>query len=177
MASVDYTGLYGPLAEKGRPRITTRNTGSLQFADRRVDYGYLPAAHTNGDLVRSFPRREPARCRWTGVQRYSWPLLDWRNGAWLGGLAKAHEKLVAMVKPETRIIPSHGPVIDGATPARHHRMYADFHEKMVVFQNRGDDSGDCIAQRPLREHEAIFGDPAAFITGSLQSLNLAYSPD
>lgn len=176
VASVDYTGLYGPLAEKGRPRITTRNTGSLQFADRRVDYGYLPAAHTNGDLYVHFP---DANLLVAGgpVCSDSWPLLDWRNGAWLGGLAKAHEKLVAMVKPETRIIPSHGPVIDGATLARHHRMYADFHEKMVVFQNRGYDSGDCIAQRPLREHEAIFGDPAAFITGSLQSLNLAYSPD
>jgi hypothetical protein len=82
-----------------------------------------------------------------------------------------------MAKPETRIIPAHGRPIDGSELRRHHQMYAAFHEKMVGFQNKGYDSGDCIAQRPLREFEPIFGDPAAFIQGSFQSLNLAYSSD
>jgi cyclase len=176
VASVDYAGLYGPLNEKGRPGITTRTSASMAFAGQRVEYGYLPAAHTNGDLYVHFP---DANLLVAGgpVNSESWPLLDWRNGAWLGGLVKAHEKLVSLVKPEMRIIPAHGPVIDGATLARHHQMYAAFHEKMVVFQNRGYDSGDCIAQRPLREYESIFGDPADFIRGSFHSLNLAYSPD
>lgn len=176
VASVDYAGLYGPLHEKGLPRVTTRTTGSLQFAGARVEYGYLPAAHTNGDLYVHFPDAD-VLVAGGPVCSDSWPLLDWRNGAWLGGLVKAHEKLVTRVKPETRIIPAHGPVIDGVTLARHHQMYAAFHEKMVVFQNRGYDSVDCIAQHPLREYESIFGDPADFITGSFQSLNLAYSPD
>ena len=30
-------------------------------------------------------------------------------------------------------------------------MFAAFHEKMVVFLNKGMDSGDCIAARPLKE--------------------------
>jgi glyoxylase-like metal-dependent hydrolase (beta-lactamase superfamily II) len=176
VASVDYTGLYGPLTEKGRPRLTTRTTGTLEFAGHHVEYGYLPAAHTNGDLYVHFAA---ANILVAGgpVCSESWPLLDWRNGAWLGGLVKAHEKLVALVKPDTRIVPANGRVIDGATLRRHHQMYAAFHEKMVAFQNKGYDSGDCVAQRPLREHEANFGDPAAFIEGSFKSLNLAYSPD
>jgi glyoxylase-like metal-dependent hydrolase (beta-lactamase superfamily II) len=176
VASIDYTGLYGPLTEKGRPRLTTRTTGTLEFAGQPLEYGYLPAAHTNGDLYIQFPA---ANLIVAGgpVCSESWPLLDWRNGAWLGGLVKAHEKLVSLAKPETRIIPAHGRPIDGAELRRHHQMYAAFHEKMVGFQNKGYDSGDCIAQRPLREYEPIFGDPAAFIQGSFQSLNLAYSPD
>lgn len=176
VASVEYTGQQGPLSEQGRPRLTTRTKATLEFAGRVLEYGYLPAAHTNGDLYIHFP---DANILVAGgpVCSESWPLLDWRNGAWLGGLVKAHEKLVALVKPDTRIIPANGRVIDGATLARHHQMYAAFHEKMVVFQNRGYDSSDCIAQRPLREHEAIFGDPAAFVAGCFHSLNLAYSPD
>ena len=176
VASIDYTGLYGPLTEKGRPRLTTRTTGTLEFAGHHVEYGYLPAAHTNGDLYVHFP---DANLLVAGgpVCSESWPLLDWRNGAWLGGLVKAHEKLVALVKPDTRIVPANGRVIDGATLQRHHQMYAAFHEKMVVFQNKGYDSGDCIRQRTLRDNEPIFGDPAAFIEGSFRSLNLAYSPD
>ena len=55
VASVDYAGLYGPLAENGRPGYTTRTTGTLTFAGQPVEYGYLPAAHTNGDLYVHFP--------------------------------------------------------------------------------------------------------------------------
>jgi glyoxylase-like metal-dependent hydrolase (beta-lactamase superfamily II) len=176
VASIDYTGLYGPLTEKGRPKLTTRTTATLEFAGHPLEYGYLPAAHTNGDLYIHFP---DAKLMVAGgpVCSESWPLLDWRNGAWLGGLVKAHEKLLSLVKPDTRIVPATGRVIDVTELRRHHQMYAAFHEKMVLFQNKGYDSGDCIAQRPLREFEPIFGDPAAFIQGSFQSLNLAYSPD
>ena len=121
---------------RGR-RSTTRTT---RFAARspasRVDYGYLPAAHTNGDLYIHFPEANVHRGRWP-VCSESWPLLDWRNGAWLGGLVEGARETGR--NGETRNPDRSGqrPVIDGATLARHHRMYADFHEKMVVFQNKG----------------------------------------
>jgi len=176
VASVDYEGLYGPLKPEGRPTITTRTTGALDFAGQRVQYGYLPAAHTNGDLYVHFPA---ANLLVAGgpVQSESWPLLDWRNGAWLGGLVRAHESLAALAKADTRIVPANGRVISGADIKRTHQMFAAFHEQMVVWQNKGWDSGDCIRARPLRDYEAQYGDPAPFIHGAFQSLNLAYAPD
>jgi len=176
VASVDYDGLYGPLTEKGRPTVVTRSKGWLDFAGRHVEYGYLPAAHTNGDLYIHFPEQN-LLVAGGPVCSESWPLLDWRNGAWLGGLVKAHEKLVSLSKPDTRVVPANGKLIDGIDLRRQHQMYAAFHQKMVVFQNKGMDSNDCIAARPLKDHEAQFGDPAKFIYGAFQSLNLAYSPD
>jgi glyoxylase-like metal-dependent hydrolase (beta-lactamase superfamily II) len=176
VASVDYEGLQGPLPAAGRPTRTTRTADQLTYAGHPVQYGYLPAAHTNGDLYVHFPQHN-VLVAGGPVGSDAWPLLDWRNGAWLGGLVKAHEKLAALVKPDTRVVPAHGRVMDGATLRSHHALYVAFHEKMVLFQNRGYDSGDCIAQQPLKEHEPIFGDPAAFIAGAFQSLNLAYSPD
>ncbi len=176
IASIDYDGLYGPLTEKGRPSIVTRTTGSMEFHGQPVEYGYLPAAHTNGDLYIHFPA---ANILVAGgpVNTEAWPLLDWRNGAWLGGLVKAHEKLVALAKPDTLIVPSNGRVITGAQLKQQHQMYAAFHEQMVVYQNRGFDSGDCIAAKPLAAYEAQFGDAGKFVYGAFQSLNLAYSPD
>jgi cyclase len=176
VASVDYEGTYGPLATAGRPTKTTRTSGSLAFAGKQVDYGYLPAAHTNGDLYIHFPE-DNLIVAGGPVCSQSWPLLDWRNGAWLGGLVKAHEKLANMAKPDTRIVPANGLMLTGAEQKRQHEMFAAFHEKMVVFLNKGMDSGDCIAARPLKDHEAQYGDPKAFIHGVFQSLNLAYSPD
>ncbi|MEJ0100023.1 MAG: MBL fold metallo-hydrolase [Pseudomonadota bacterium] len=176
VSSVDYEGLYGPLAPAGRPTKTTRTAGSLDFSGHHADYAYLPAAHTNGDLYIHLPE---ANLLVAGgpVQSRSWPILDYRNGAWLGGLVKAHEKLAALVKPDTRVVPANGPLLTGADITRQHAMFAAFHEQMVGFQNKGFDSGDCIAARPLRDYEAQYGDATAFIRGAFFSLNLAYSPD
>jgi cyclase len=176
VTSTEYDGLYGPLTEKARPSIVTRTTGSMEYHGQPVEYGYLPAAHTNGDLYIHFPA---ANILVAGgpVCAEAWPLMDWRNGAWLGGLVKAHEKLVALVKPDTRIVPANGRVLTGVELKQHHQMYAAFHEKMVVYLNRGFDSGDCIADKPLKAYEGQFGDAGKFIYGAFQSLNLAYSPD
>lgn len=176
VASVDYEGLYGPMAPAGRPVKTTRTGGELAFAGTTVRYGYLPAAHTNGDLYIHFPEAD-LLVAGGPVASESWPLLDWRNGAWLGGLVRAHETLVKLVNDDTRVVPANGRLLTGAELKAHHERFAAFHEQMVVFQNRGYDSGDCIAQRPLKDHEAQFGDATDFIRGAFHSLNLAYSPD
>jgi cyclase len=176
VASVDYEGLYGPLPPVARPNKTTRTSGSLTFAGQQVNYDYLPAAHTDGDLYIHFPDTN-VLVGGGPVGAQAWPLLDYRNGGWLGGLVKAHEKLAALVKPDTRIVPANGRLLTGTELQRHHEMYAAFHEKMVVYLNRGFDSGDCIADRPLKAYEDQFGDPAGFIRGAFRSLNLAYSPD
>ncbi len=39
VSSIDYAGLYGPLAAAGRPTKTTRTTGSLELAGHHVEYG------------------------------------------------------------------------------------------------------------------------------------------
>lgn len=176
VASVDYEGLYGPLPPEARPTKTTRTSGSLSFAGQAVEYGYLPAAHTDGDLYIHFPEVNLVAAGGP-VCADAWPLLDYRNGAWLGGLVKAHEKLAALVKPNTRIVPANGRLLTGAEMPRLHDMYAAFHERMVGYLNKGFDSGDAIADRPLRAFEGQFGDPTAFIHGAFISLNLAYSPD
>jgi cyclase len=176
IASVDYEGLYGPLPPMARPTKTTRTGGSLTFAGQPVEYGYLPAAHTDGDLYIHFPQANLVAAGGP-VCADAWPLLDYRNGAWLGGLVKAHEKLVALVKPDTRIVPANGRMFTGAELAHHHEMYAAFHERMAAYLNKGWDSGDAIADHPLQAFEAQFGDPTAFIHGAFMSLNLAYSPD
>ncbi len=176
ITSVDYEGLYGPLAVAGRPTVTTRTNGAIKFGPHQVEYGYLPAAHTNGDLYVHFPEADIIVAGGP-VQSESWPLLDYRNGAWLGGLVKAHEKLAKLATGQTRIVPANGRVLSGTDIQDQHAMFAAFHEQMVVWQNKGWDSGDCIAARPLKNFEERYGDPAPFIRGAFLSLNLAYSPD
>ena len=176
IASVDYDGLYGPLPPRARPTRTTRHEDAIDFARHHVAYGYLPAAHTNGDLYVHIP---DADLLVTGgpVCSESWPVLDWRNGAWLGGLVRAHEKLASLARTGTRIVPANGRLLSADELKRQRDLFAAFHDRMVGFQNKGMDTGDILAERPLKDYEAQYGDPASFIVGAFRSLNLAYSPD
>jgi cyclase len=174
--SVDYEGLYGPLPEKARPTKTTRDKGSLVFDGLHVDYGYLPAAHTDGDLYIHFPERN-LLVAGGPVSAERWPLLDFRNGGWLGGLVKAHETLASLVKPDTRIVPANGRLLTGADLARHRDIYRQLHEQLFVYFSKGFGASDVVAARPLKEHEKDFGDATAFLKGAYRSLILAYLPD
>ena len=55
VSSSTFEGRREPLPEAARPSETTRAEGSLELGGRKVDYGYLPAAHTDGDLYVHFP--------------------------------------------------------------------------------------------------------------------------
>jgi len=174
--SVDYEGTYGPLPEKAWPTKSTRDKGSLEFAGQHVDYGYLPAAHTDGDLYVHFPERS-LLVAGGPVCAERWPILDIRNGGWIGGLVRAHETLAALVKPDTRIVPANGRLLTGVDIARHRDMYQQLFKQLFVYLNKGFGPTDVIAARPLEEHEDELGDPAAFLEGAYRSVFLAYVPD
>jgi cyclase len=87
-ASVLFTGRLAPLAPAGRPTKTTRGDGSMEFAGQSIDYGYMPAAHTDGDIYVQIPKLNLLAAGGV-VSAQGWPLLDYRNGAWLGA-ASAH---------------------------------------------------------------------------------------
>ena len=87
-----FEGSYGPLPEKARPTKTTYNTGSLQFAGEAVEYRYLPAAHTNGDLFIHFPRRNVIVAGGP-VAADHWPVIDYQNGGFMHGFLRSYEIL------------------------------------------------------------------------------------
>src|SRR5262249_16814457 len=104
--------------EKARPKAaqpieTFRNTGSLKAADEQIEYGYLPLAHTDGDIYVFFktsnvlavgdvasPLRDPA--------------LDYFTGAWIGGRLDAMDTILKLSNEQTRIVPASGHVMTRA---------------------------------------------------------------
>jgi glyoxylase-like metal-dependent hydrolase (beta-lactamase superfamily II) len=174
--SVTFEGRRPPLPEAARPRQTTRGDGSLEFAGQKIDYGYLPAAHTDGDLFVSIPKMNLIAAGGV-VAADAWPLLDYRNGAWLGGRVRALERLAELVTPDTRIVPSHGRLMTGRDIVRQRDMYRELFVTMIGYLNMGLGPEDAAARRPLARHEAEFGDASAFVHGALRSMMLAYVPD
>ena len=96
-----------------RPAETFQTTGSLRAGGEQIDYGYLPLAHTSGDIYVFFktsnvlavgdvasPVRDPA--------------LDYFTGAWIGGRVEAMDIILKLSNEQTKVVPSYGPVMSRA---------------------------------------------------------------
>jgi glyoxylase-like metal-dependent hydrolase (beta-lactamase superfamily II) len=176
VSSVTFTGRRRPLPEAARPTKTTRGDGSMEFAGQQIDYGYMPAAHTDGDLYFHFPKLNLLVVGGV-VSAERWPLLDYQHGAWLGGRVRALERLADLVKPDTRVVPADGRVMTGADIVRHRDMYQKLFLTMIGYLNKGYGPEDAVKQNPVKEYQAEFGDPSAFNYGALRSMMIAYVPD
>lgn len=165
-----------PLPEHGRPSETTRGEGSLEFAGRRIAYGYLPQAHTDGDLFVHFSESNVLAAGGV-VSAQAWPLLDYRNGAWFGGRVRALERLADRVEPETQVVPADGRVLTGRDIVRHRDIYRELFMTLIGYMNMGLGAEDVVARNPLEPYERELGDPSAFLDGAYRSMLIAYVPD
>jgi len=174
--SVVFKGRRRALPEPARPTKTVRSDGSMEFAGQKIDYGYMPAAHTDSDIFIHFPQLNLLVAGGL-VSAEEWPLLDYRNGAWLGGRVRALEHLADIVKPDTRVVASNGRVMTGTEIVRHRDMYQKLFTTMIGYLNMGLGPEDAVVRNPLKEYQSEFGDPSAFTYGALKSMMIAYVPD
>ena len=175
-SAVGFTSRVAPLPQPARPTRTTRGDGSMEFAGQQIDYGYMPAAHTDGDLFVHVPKMNLLVAGGV-VSAEEWPLLDYKNGAWLGGRVRALERLAMIVKPDTRVVPAVGRVMTGNDIVRHRDMYQKLFTTMIGYLNMGLGPEDAVQRNPLKEYQAEFGDPSAFTYGAMRSMMIAYVPD
>ena len=170
-----FEGSYGPLPPKAIPTQTTYNLGSLMFADEQVDYRYLPAAHTNGDLFVHFPKHNVIAAGGP-VSAERWPVMDYLNGAFMHGFVRSYEILAEVAKPDTIIVPANGPTLTGADIVKQKDMYWALFKQFFIFFNKGFGPQDVVEAHPLKDHEAEYGDPAQFLEYAYRSLQLATIP-
>ena len=174
--AIGITARVPPLPAVARPTRTTRGDGSLNVAGQQIDYGYMPAAHTDGDIFVHVPKLNLLVAGGV-VSAEEWPLLDYQNGAWLGGRVRAVEHLADLVKPDTRVVPASGRMMTGKDILRQRDIYQKLYSTMIGYLNKGQGPEDAVRLNPLKEYNAEFGDPSAFLYGANRSMMIAYVPD
>jgi glyoxylase-like metal-dependent hydrolase (beta-lactamase superfamily II) len=175
-SAIGFKDRVPPLPKEARPTKTTRGDGSLEFAGQQIEYGYMPAAHTDGDLFVYFPKLNLMAAGGV-VSAEEWPLLDYKNGAWLGGRVRALERLAKVVKPDTRVVAASGRMMTGADIVRQRDMYQKLFTTMIGYLNMGQGPEDAVVKNPLKEYEKEFGDASDFEYAALRSMMIAYVPD
>src|SRR5215471_2991023 len=172
VTSVTFEGRLAPLPQIARPNKTTLQDGSLKFAGHQVDYGYLPQAHTDGDLFVHFPEMN-VLVGGGVVSGEKWPLLDYRNGAWFGGRVRAFARLAKLVQPDTRVVPANGRMITGKDIVRQNDIYQKLNVEMFAYMNMGMGFEDVAERNPLKQYQAEFGEASAFLYGAYRSMLIA----
>jgi glyoxylase-like metal-dependent hydrolase (beta-lactamase superfamily II) len=160
---------YVPLPPVARPNDTFYTTGRTQLGGRTIEYGHLPAAHTDGDLyVRFVDANVIAVGGALGVGRY--PLMDYTTGGWLGGVVEASQVLLSMSDAQTRLVAADGAVQSRKDLQAQLDMARATRERIAEAMKRGFSVDDMLAQGLTKDFDPAWGDPRFFLRSSYRGL-------
>jgi cyclase len=153
--------------EKARPKAAWpteifQTTGSLQAGTEQIDYGYLPLAHTSGDIYVYFktsnvlavgdvasPERDPA--------------LDYFTGAWIAGRVEAMDLLLKIANEQTRIVPAYGPLMTRAEFKTERDMMEEVRARLFKQIREGEGPKDMLEEGILNGLSRTWKDPYKFL--------------
>ena len=147
-----------PLPESGRPTETFHTNGRTSVGRQPIEYGYLIAAHTDGDIYVFFPDLN-VMALGDVVAPDRDPVLDWFGGGWLGGRVDSLALVLELTDSDTRFVPSYGPVMSRADVQSEHDMMLEFFERMVEHVRLGETAEDMLELGVLDGLGREFEDP------------------
>jgi len=152
-----------------RPTEVFETTGSLKAGAEQIDYGYLPLAHTSGDIYVFFrtsnvlavgdvasPERDPA--------------LDYFTGAWIGGRVDAMDVLLKLANEQTRFVPAYGPVMSRAEFKAERDMMEEVRVRLFKQVREGEGPKDMLQEGVLNSLPRTWKNPDKFLYDAAKGL-------
>jgi cyclase len=152
-----------------RPTETFQTTGSLRASTEQIDYGYLPLAHTSGDIYVFFktsnvlavgdvasPVRDPA--------------LDYFTGGWIGGRVDAMDIILGLSNEQTKIVPAYGPVMTRSEFKAERDLMEEVRSRLWKQVREGDGPKDMLEGGVLNGLARTWKDPYKFLYDAAKGL-------
>jgi cyclase len=146
-----------------------RSDGKMQHAGTDVAYGHLWQAHTDGDIYVHLPQQNVLVVG-DLLSVGAYPILDYTTNGWIGGMADANRRLLALCNDQTRIVPGTGPVVGKAELQAHSDMLAAMRTILVKGIKSGGNGDDFIQQKLSKDFDAQWGDPQLFLQNAYLGL-------
>jgi len=170
-------GVYGPFPAKALPTETFFSKSvTLTVGDEPIEYGYMPQAHTDGDIYVFF-RKANVLVAGGVASADRWPVLDYQTGGWIAGLVAGLDTLIKLADERTRIIPANGPVMTKAGLQDQRKMYFTIYDRLVKALTKGLSPAEALATEPAKEFKPGWGNPNAFLDMAFKSLWGHFAPD
>ena len=152
-----------------RPTETFLNTGSLKAGAEQIDYGYLPLAHTSGDIYVFF-RNANVLAVGDVASPVRDPALDYFTGAWIGGRVDAMDVLLKLSNEQTKIVPAYGPVMSRAEFQAERDMMEEVRARLFTTVREGDGPQDMLEAGVLKGLPRTWKDPEKFLYDAAKGL-------
>ena len=113
----------------------------------------VPVAHTDGDTMVYFPN---ANVIMTGdfYRSTGYPNIDRANGGTMNGMLAGFDAIVALARPDTKIVPGHGAVVDKTAVAAHKAMMVAVRDKVAALVKQGKTQEEVVAAKVTNEFDA-----------------------
>ena len=164
------TPFFQPTEDRYQPALpadahpTTRffDAGVLELDDDAVSYGYLLAAHTDGDIYVRFDN-DNVIAAGDAISPMLDPVIDWYGGGWLGGRVDCLKLLLDLSDPETRFVPSYGPVVDRNYVQAEHDLMRRLFDLLFERVRAGESAADIHRSGALDALPRRFDDPGKLL--------------
>jgi cyclase len=151
-----------PLPPAARPTESFHTSDATTVGGRRIEYGYLLEAHTDGDIYVAFPEANVIAVG-DVLSPVRDPVFDWFGGGWLGGRVDALALLLEKSNAGTRFVPSYGPLLRRADLQAEHDAMLKLFDAMIVHVRLGESYEDILAAGVLDDLGRKFDDPAKLL--------------
>jgi glyoxylase-like metal-dependent hydrolase (beta-lactamase superfamily II) len=170
---------HPPEPVQAQPTESFFTTGSTRIGGRRIEYGHLLEAHTDGDAYVYF-RDANVIAVGDAIAPERDIELDWFGGGWLGGRADSLTHLLAITDARTLFVPSFGSPVGRAAVQAELATCELLFERLRERIRKGESNEDMLAAGIMEGTGRTWHDPAKFVHDAHKGLWAHYntlSPD
>lgn len=139
------------------PTITYKDSITIYFNEDKIDVYHLPNAHTDGDSIIYFNKRNIIHTGDIYVNgRY--PFIDHSSGGSIDGIITGIEKIISIIDNETKIIPGHGLFSNLGELQDYLIMLKDIRQQVLTMVNNGATLNEIIKSDITSKYDNLYSD-------------------
>jgi len=142
-----------PTAAAGLPVVTYDAPVVFHMNGEDVQLIPVPVAHTDGDTMVYFANTNVIM---TGdfYRSTGYPNIDRANGGTMNGMLAGFDAIIKLARPDTKIVPGHGAIVDKTAVAAHKAMMEGVRDKVAPLVRQGKTQEEVVAAKPTSEYDA-----------------------
>ena len=145
-----------PAPPAALPKMTYAKEMTVHWNSEVVRISHIEPAHSDGDSVVLFER---AHVLHTGDVFFNgvYPYIDANAGGSIDGMIAAVDRVLEMARPDTKIIPGHGPLATPDDLRAYHQMLTTVRERVQSLVRAGKTRDEVLAAKPTSDLDEKWG--------------------
>ena len=145
-----------PAPAEALPVVTFEDAITLHVNGDEIHAFHVDPAHTDGDAIVHFRKSNVLHFGDTFFNGM-YPFIDASSGGSADGMIEAVDRALGLAKPDTKIIPGHGPLATREDLERYRDMLATVVGRVRDLAAEGKTLEEIVAAKPTKDFDERFG--------------------